>query len=215
MVTIYKFYVPFNVFPSQEFVTVFPSQVSWVSWNSGLAMLYLHSGPKDSHVGKVHLGSIASHISPMDLLYCRQKYHYSRRGLVSGTPGGQRVACSWLSRCGDAPGETWGFSEVFFKKKGGPWGALGISWWVALCELNSAGWKGLESLWSTSWKQSMFYHTFPQGEHLWFLAGSLAETDKWILGYLTFTWCFWMTSCTGESSHVWGFMCRWRRLDFS
>lgn len=57
-------------------------------------MLYLHSGPKDSNVGKVHLGPIASHISPVDLLYRRQKYHYSRRGLVSGTPGGQRVACS-------------------------------------------------------------------------------------------------------------------------
>lgn len=57
------------------------------------------------------------------------------------------------------------------------WGFLGE--FVALFgELNSAGWKGLESLWSTSWKQSMFYHTFPQGEHLWFLAGSLAETDK-------------------------------------
>ena len=24
----------------------------------------------------------------------------------------------------------------------------------------------------------MFYHTFPQGEHLWFLAGSLADVDK-------------------------------------
>lgn len=41
----------------------------------------------------------------------------------------------------------------------------------ALRARDCRGWKGLESLWSTSWKQSMFYHTFPQGEHLWFLAG--------------------------------------------